>query len=191
MHRWWSGPLPEICFRFAPANCRPSLKGRVVSEYVAPLRLLRSRALGRFDSHRQVPGGSLLQEQRYRRAHGVHRPHRAGDAAFHCGVQGRRHLDPGHGHRGDDGQGVLYMGAMLFYLRAIQQEEASVVAPFFRSPPSSPSSSPGSSCTSASAGCASAAAYWWWRARCCSQSTARCDTRHQAAAGGADGGRAW
>lgn len=28
--------------------------------------------------------------------------------------------------------GVLYMGAMLFYLRAIQQEEASVVAPFFQ-----------------------------------------------------------
>ncbi len=29
-------------------------------------------------------------------------------------------------------QGILYMGAMLFYLRAIQQEEASVVAPFFQ-----------------------------------------------------------
>jgi len=28
--------------------------------------------------------------------------------------------------------GVLYMGAMLFYLRAIQQEEASTVAPFFQ-----------------------------------------------------------
>jgi drug/metabolite transporter (DMT)-like permease len=28
--------------------------------------------------------------------------------------------------------GVLYMGAMLFYLRAIQSEEASVVAPFFQ-----------------------------------------------------------
>ncbi|MGH6871497.1 MAG: EamA family transporter [Rhizomicrobium sp.] len=28
--------------------------------------------------------------------------------------------------------GILYMGAMLFYLRAIQQEEASVVAPFFQ-----------------------------------------------------------
>jgi drug/metabolite transporter (DMT)-like permease len=30
------------------------------------------------------------------------------------------------------GVGVLYMGAMLFYLRAIQSEEASVVAPFFQ-----------------------------------------------------------
>ena len=28
--------------------------------------------------------------------------------------------------------GVLYMGAMLFYLRAIQTEEASVVAPLFQ-----------------------------------------------------------
>jgi len=28
--------------------------------------------------------------------------------------------------------GLLYMGAMLFYLRAIQSEEASVVAPFFQ-----------------------------------------------------------
>jgi drug/metabolite transporter (DMT)-like permease len=28
--------------------------------------------------------------------------------------------------------GILYMGAMLFYLRAIQQEEASVVAPLFQ-----------------------------------------------------------
>jgi drug/metabolite transporter (DMT)-like permease len=27
--------------------------------------------------------------------------------------------------------GILYMGAMLFYLRAIQSEEASAVAPFF------------------------------------------------------------
>src|ERR1700756_3455471 len=27
--------------------------------------------------------------------------------------------------------GILYMGAMLFYLRAIQGEEASVVAPLF------------------------------------------------------------
>ena len=28
--------------------------------------------------------------------------------------------------------GILYMGAMLFYLRAIQREEASVVAPLFQ-----------------------------------------------------------
>ena len=28
--------------------------------------------------------------------------------------------------------GILYMGAMLFYLRAIQGEEASVVAPLFQ-----------------------------------------------------------
>src|ERR1700733_6350360 len=28
--------------------------------------------------------------------------------------------------------GVLYMGAMLLYLRALQSEEASVVAPFFQ-----------------------------------------------------------
>ena len=28
--------------------------------------------------------------------------------------------------------GVLYMGAMLFYLRAIQSDEASVVAPLFQ-----------------------------------------------------------
>jgi len=28
--------------------------------------------------------------------------------------------------------GILYMGAMLFYLRAIQTEEASVVAPLFQ-----------------------------------------------------------
>ena len=28
--------------------------------------------------------------------------------------------------------GILYMGAMLFYLRAIQTEEASVIAPFFQ-----------------------------------------------------------
>jgi uncharacterized membrane protein len=28
--------------------------------------------------------------------------------------------------------GILYMGAMLFYLRAIQQEEASVIAPLFQ-----------------------------------------------------------
>jgi drug/metabolite transporter (DMT)-like permease len=31
--------------------------------------------------------------------------------------------------------GVLYMGAMLFYLRALQSEEASVVAPFFQASP--------------------------------------------------------
>jgi drug/metabolite transporter (DMT)-like permease len=31
--------------------------------------------------------------------------------------------------------GVLYMGAMLFYLRALQSEEASVVAPFFQAAP--------------------------------------------------------
>jgi len=31
--------------------------------------------------------------------------------------------------------GVLYMGAMLFYLRALQTEEASVVAPFFQAAP--------------------------------------------------------
>ena len=31
--------------------------------------------------------------------------------------------------------GVLYMGAMLFYLRALQSEEASVVAPFFQAVP--------------------------------------------------------
>ena len=31
--------------------------------------------------------------------------------------------------------GVLYMGAMLFYLRALQTEEASVVAPFFQTSP--------------------------------------------------------
>ncbi len=31
--------------------------------------------------------------------------------------------------------GILYMGAMLFYLRALQSEEASVVAPFFQSSP--------------------------------------------------------
>src|SRR5580700_8668854 len=30
------------------------------------------------------------------------------------------------------GSGLLYMGAMLFYLRAIQSEEASVVAPLFQ-----------------------------------------------------------
>jgi uncharacterized membrane protein len=30
------------------------------------------------------------------------------------------------------GSGVLYMGAMLFYLRAIQSEEASVIAPLFQ-----------------------------------------------------------
>ena len=30
------------------------------------------------------------------------------------------------------GCGVLYMGAILFYLRAIQSEEASVVAPLFQ-----------------------------------------------------------
>lgn len=28
--------------------------------------------------------------------------------------------------------GILYMGAMLFYLRAIQEEEASVIAPLFQ-----------------------------------------------------------
>jgi uncharacterized membrane protein len=31
--------------------------------------------------------------------------------------------------------GILYMGAMLFYLRALQTEEASVVAPFFQAAP--------------------------------------------------------
>jgi drug/metabolite transporter (DMT)-like permease len=31
--------------------------------------------------------------------------------------------------------GALYMGAMLFYLRALQSEEASVVAPFFQAAP--------------------------------------------------------
>ena len=31
--------------------------------------------------------------------------------------------------------GVLYMGAMLFYLQALQTEEASVVAPFFQASP--------------------------------------------------------
>jgi drug/metabolite transporter (DMT)-like permease len=31
--------------------------------------------------------------------------------------------------------GVLYMGAMLFYLRALQSEDASVVAPFFQTGP--------------------------------------------------------
>jgi uncharacterized membrane protein len=31
--------------------------------------------------------------------------------------------------------GILYMGAMLFYLRALQGEEASVVAPFFQAGP--------------------------------------------------------
>src|ERR1700753_1186215 len=31
--------------------------------------------------------------------------------------------------------GVLYMGAMLFYLHALQSEEASVVAPFFQAVP--------------------------------------------------------
>lgn len=31
--------------------------------------------------------------------------------------------------------GVLYMGAMLFYLQALQSEEASVVAPFFQASP--------------------------------------------------------
>jgi uncharacterized membrane protein len=31
--------------------------------------------------------------------------------------------------------GVLYMGAVLFYLRALQSEEASVVAPFFQAVP--------------------------------------------------------
>jgi uncharacterized membrane protein len=31
--------------------------------------------------------------------------------------------------------GILYMGAMLFYLRALQSEEASVVAPFFQAAP--------------------------------------------------------
>ncbi len=31
--------------------------------------------------------------------------------------------------------GVLYMGAMLFYLRALQSEEASAVAPFFQAAP--------------------------------------------------------
>ena len=31
--------------------------------------------------------------------------------------------------------GILYMGAMLFYLRALQSEEASVVAPFFQAVP--------------------------------------------------------
>jgi EamA-like transporter family len=31
--------------------------------------------------------------------------------------------------------GILYMGAMLFYLQALQSEEASVVAPFFQAAP--------------------------------------------------------
>jgi drug/metabolite transporter (DMT)-like permease len=31
--------------------------------------------------------------------------------------------------------GILYMGAMLLYLRALQSEEASVVAPFFQAAP--------------------------------------------------------
>src|SRR5260370_15439755 len=31
--------------------------------------------------------------------------------------------------------GLLYMGALLFYLRALQSEEASVVAPFFQAAP--------------------------------------------------------
>jgi len=31
--------------------------------------------------------------------------------------------------------GILYMGAMLFYLRALQSEEASVVTPFFQAAP--------------------------------------------------------
>ncbi len=31
--------------------------------------------------------------------------------------------------------GILYMGAMLLYLRALQSEEASVVAPFFQASP--------------------------------------------------------
>jgi uncharacterized membrane protein len=31
--------------------------------------------------------------------------------------------------------GILYMGGMLFYLRALQSEEASVVAPFFQAAP--------------------------------------------------------
>ena len=31
--------------------------------------------------------------------------------------------------------GILYMGALLFYLRALQSEEASVVAPFFQAAP--------------------------------------------------------
>ena len=31
--------------------------------------------------------------------------------------------------------GILYMGATLFYLRALQSEEASVVAPFFQAAP--------------------------------------------------------
>ena len=31
--------------------------------------------------------------------------------------------------------GILYMGAMLFYLRALQSEEASVVSPFFQAVP--------------------------------------------------------
>jgi uncharacterized membrane protein len=33
------------------------------------------------------------------------------------------------------GSGILYMGAMLFYLRALQGEEASVVAPFYQASP--------------------------------------------------------
>src|ERR1700729_2135057 len=31
--------------------------------------------------------------------------------------------------------GILYMGAMLLYLQALQSEEASVVAPFFQASP--------------------------------------------------------
>src|SRR5579872_7181923 len=31
--------------------------------------------------------------------------------------------------------GILYMGAMLFYLQALQSEEASAVAPFFQAAP--------------------------------------------------------
>src|SRR5690348_4986067 len=33
------------------------------------------------------------------------------------------------------GSGLLYMTAMYFYLKALQQEEASVVAPFFQAAP--------------------------------------------------------
>ena len=73
-----------------------------------------------------------FQNSDTRGADGFHRGDRRGDAAVHLVVPAGRSGAAARAPSRDDVSGALYIASMLFYLRAIQSEEASVVAPLFQ-----------------------------------------------------------
>ena len=108
---------------------------RAAENVLAHLRVFRPGALGHFHPLGQISGRAVFQAQRRGAAVALHRLYGYCGPAVHRFLRAFAVALPAGSIALIVLSGVLYMGGLLFYLRAIQSEEASVVAPFFQAAP--------------------------------------------------------